>query len=183
MTVKEIVLLAAQILGIEEGVNAYFDNESNEMKRQAERLVAAYHLAECSLALDYVPLHAEDEVYAMSGRVEFSALENSPVRILGVTDIYGVPIAYTLYSRYIKTTPGVVKVQYTYTPRVKELDDECDFDLLCSDSILVYGLLSEYCLGEGLAAEAAEWDRKWKDLIATIYHTEKCKRLSSRRWI
>ena len=183
MTVKEIVLLAAQILGIEEGVNAYFDNESNEMKRQAERLVAAYHLAECSLALDYVPLHAEDEVYAMSGRVEFSDLTNSPVRILGVADVYDEPIAYTLYSQYLKTTPGVVRVHYTYTPRVKELEDACDFDLLSSDSILVYGTLSEYCLGEGMVAEAAEWDRKWKDLIATIYHTEKCKRFGSRRWI
>jgi hypothetical protein len=88
-----------------------------------------------------------------------------------------------VYAKYIKTTPGVVKVHYTYTPRVKELDEECDFDLLSSDSILVYGTLSEYCLGEGLVAEAAEWDRKWKDLIATIYHTEKCKRLGSRRWI
>ena len=183
MTVREIVLLAAKILGIEEGVNAYFEKESNTMKRQAERLVASVHLAECSLALDYIPLHAEDEVYSISGRVEFSSLANSPVKILGVTDVYGNPIAYTLYSKYIKTTSGVVKVQYTYTPRVKGLDDECDFDLLSSDSILVYGALSEYCLGEGLVAEAAEWDRKWKDLIATIYHTEKCKRLGSRRWL
>ena len=183
MTVREIVLLAAKILGIDEGVNAYFDNESNEMKKQAERLLSAFHLAECSLALDYVPLHAEDEVYAMSGRVDFSALENSPVRILAVTDVYGEPLAYTLYSQYLKTTPGVVRVRYTYTPRVKGLEDACDFDLLSSDSILVYGTLSEYCLGEGMVAEAAEWDRKWKDLIATIYHTEKCKRLGSRRWI
>ena len=183
MTVRETVLLAAKILGVEEGVNAYFDGESNEMQTQAERLLSAFHLAECSLALDYIPLHGEDEVYAMSGRVDFSALTNSPVRILGVTDLYGEPLAYTLYSRYIKTESGYVRVHYTYTPRVKELDDACDFDLLSSDSILVYGILSEYCLGEGLVAEAAEWDRKWKDLIATIYHTEKCKRLASRRWI
>ena len=183
MTVREIVLLAAKILGIESQVSAYFDGESNEMQNQAERLVSALHLAECSLALDYVPLHAEDEVYAMSGRVDFSSLENSPVRIIGVTDVYGEAIAYTLYSQYLKTTPGVVRVHYTYTPRVKELDDECDFGALSSDGILIYGMLSEYCLGEGLVAEAAEWDRKWKDLIATIYHTGKCKRLSSRRWI
>ena len=90
MTVKEIVLLAAKIIGIGEGVEAYFDGESNEMKRQAERLIASFHLAECSLALDYVPLHAEDEVYAMSGRVEFSDLNNSPVRILGVSDSSGI---------------------------------------------------------------------------------------------
>jgi hypothetical protein len=183
MTVRDTVLLAAKILGIEKEVAAYFDGESNEMETQAERLLSALHLAECSLALDYVPLHAEEELYTTAGRVDFSNLSNSPVRITAVTDIYGEPIAYTLYSKYIKTTPGVVRVQYTYTPRVKELEDECDFDLLSSDSILVYGILSEYCLGEGLVAEAAEWERKWKDLISTIYHTEKCKRLGSRRWI
>ena len=183
MTVRETVLLAAKILGIEDGVNAYFEGESNEMKRQAERLQTALHLAECSLALDYVPLHAEEDLYTTAGRLNFSDLMNSPVRITAVTDIYDEPLAYTLYSKYIKTTPGLVRVRYTYTPRVKELDDECDFDLLSSDSVLVYGVLSEYCLGEGLVAEAAEWERKWKDLIATIYHTEKCKRLGSRRWI
>ena len=69
MTVRETVLLAAKILGIEEEVNAYFDGESNVMERQTERLVASVHLAECSLALDYIPLHAEEEVYAMSGQV------------------------------------------------------------------------------------------------------------------
>ena len=76
-----------------------------------------------------------------------------------------------------------MKVHYTYTPKVKEIDEPCEFDMLSSDSILVYGTLSEYCLGEGLVAEAAEWERKWKDLISTVYHTEKCKRFHSRRWI
>ncbi len=183
MTVKEIVLLAAKIIGIGEGVEAYFDGESNEMKRQAERLVASFHLAECSLALDYVPLHAEDEVYAMSGRVEFSMLTNAPVRILGVADTYGNPLAYTLYSTYVKTEAGLVKVHYTYTPKEKDIDEESDFQFGSTDSILAYGTLAEYCLGEGMTVEAAEWDRKWKDLIATMYHTAQCKRLSSRRWV
>ena len=43
MTVRETVLLAARILGIEDGVKAYFEGESNEMKRQAERLQTALH--------------------------------------------------------------------------------------------------------------------------------------------
>ena len=183
MKVKDIILMAADLLGIKSGIVEYFNEDDWSMEKQAERLLASFHLAECSLALDYVPLHREDQVYAMAGKVEYSDLTASPVRILGVTDIYGEPIAYTQYSKYLKTTPGVVLVHYTYTPRVKGIDDDTDFDLLSSDSVLVYGTLSEYCLGEGLITEAAEWERKWKDLIATIYHTGKCKRLGSRRWI
>ena len=183
MKVKDIVLLAAKILGIGEGVEAYFAKESNEMERQAERLVACFHLAECSLALDYVPLHAEEEIYAMSGRLNFSDLKNSPVRILGVADAYGNPLAYTIYSTYVKTEAGIVKVHYTYTPKEKKVDEESDFHLNSTDSILVYGTLAEYCLGEGMTTEAAEWDRKWKDLIATVYHTAQCKRLGARRWV
>ena len=183
MKVRDIILMAADLLGIKSSVSEYLDGDGSDMEKQTERLLSSFHLAECSLALDYVPLHMEEQVYATSGRVDYSALTNSPVRILGVTNIYGEPIAYTQYSKYLKTAPGVVLVHYTYTPRVKDSDEESDFDLLSADSVLVYGTMSEYCLAEGLVTEAAEWERKWKDLIATVYHTEKCKRLSSRRWI
>lgn len=183
MKVKDILLMAADLLGIKTDLIDYFNDEDYSMEKQAERLLTSFHLAECSLALDYVPLHREDQVYAMAGKVEYSELTASPVRILGVTDIYGEPIAYTQYSKYLTTAPGVVLVHYTYTPKMKGIDDEVDFDLLSSDSVLVYATLSEYFLGEGMTAEAAEWERKWKDLISTIYHTNKCKRLASRRWI
>ena len=183
MKVKDVVLIAARTLGIQEGVSAYFEGTSTEMKRQAEQLLSCFHLAECALAMDYVPLHAEDEVYSVSGRVEFSKLAYSPVRILGVTDTRKNPLAYTLYSKYLKTDAGYVLVSYTYTPNFKTAEEECDFDLALGDGVLVYGTLSEYCLAEGLVEEAAAWDKKVKDSLESLYHTRKCKRLGSRQWI
>lgn len=183
MKVKDIVLLAAKILGLQEGISAYFDGSSTEMEHQAEQLLACFHVAESSLAMDYLPLRAEDEVYSTTGRVEFSKLTYSPVRILEVTDTRGNPQAYTLYSTYLKTSAGVVLISYTYTPNLKTAEEECDFDLSVASSVLVYGLLAEYCLGEGLTEEAAAWDKKRKDSMESIYHTAKCKRLSSRRWV
>lgn len=183
MKVLDIVLMAADILGIKDEVEMYFEDGTEIKATEAKKLLASVHLAECSLALDYIPLHAEEQVHALSGRVEYSALQGSPVRILGVTDVKGNPIAYTVYSTYIKTTSGVVLVHYTYTPRLKAVDEECSYNIMGADNLLVYGTLSEFCLGEGLVAEAAEWERKWKDLVATVYHTSKCKRLGSRTWI
>ena len=61
MYVKEIVLSAAQTLGIYDGVCAYFEDGDEEMKREAELLLSCFNLVESALALDYVPLYAEDK--------------------------------------------------------------------------------------------------------------------------
>lgn len=183
MKVLDVVLRAADILGIKQGVSEFFEDGTDTMRSEAEKLLACFHLAECSLALDYIPLHAEESLYASDGRVEFSSLQGAPVRILDVKDVRGDSIAYTVYSNYIKTESGLVTIHYTYTPNFKTADEDSSFEPAFAEGLLTYGTLSEYCLGEGLVAEAAEWERKWKDLIATIYHTAKCKRLGSRRWV
>lgn len=183
MNVKDIVLAAAQALGIKELVSNYFENGNTEGAREAELLLSCFNLTESGLALDYLPLYAEDTLRTANGRMEFSAFTYSPVRIIGVTDSAGNPLAYTLYAKYLKTKTGTIKITYTYTPNKKAIGDESDFDLLTGEHVFVYGVLSEYCLAEGMFEEAAAWDKKFKDSIEVIFHTRKCQRLSSRRWV
>ena len=159
MKVKDIVFAAAQTLGLYEGVAAYFNEGKTELEREAELLLACLNRVECALALEYLPLYAEDELLAVTNRVEFASLKYSPVRILGVEDGAGNPVKYKLYPKYLKAQAGICKVTYSYTPDEKSMEDESDFAALATNSLLIYGVLAEYCAVEGRFEESAVWEK------------------------
>lgn len=183
MKVKEIVYAAAKALGLHEDVKAYFETGEETLKREAELLLACFNRTESTLALEYLPLYAEDEILAQTGRLEFSVFTYSPVRILGVEDASGNPVKYKLYPKYLKAQAGICKVTYTYTPDEKGIDGESDFAALATSSLLIYGVLAEYCAAEGRFEESALWEKKYKEAVEGIFRTRVCKRLSSRRWV
>ena len=180
MKVKEIVLSAAESLGLGEGVSAFFDGGDPCLQREAELLLAGFNRVERSLALEYLPLYAEDELLTVDDEVEYSALTYAPVRILGVENGAGESVPYKLYPRYLKAVSGKIKVTYTYTPNAKTVDDDSDFTL---PSVLEHGTLAEYCLSEGRLAESAVWEQKYKQEIEGVFRGKKYKRLRSRRWV
>ena len=71
MKVKEIVLSAAESLGLGEGVSAFFDGGDPCLQREAELLLACFNRVERSLALEYLPLYAEDELLDLRARPHF----------------------------------------------------------------------------------------------------------------
>ena len=183
MTVRDMILHAARILGIEQGVIAYWDDEEYTYEKDAKLLESCFYSVENNLALNYIPLYAEDTLHTSTGRLEYSALEYSPVRIVSVTNEKDEAVPYTIYPKYLKTQLGTFKVTYTYLPPQKELDDMSEFSLLISDMMLVYGILAEYCLAEGRYEDAAEWDKKYKAEIESIFRKRTCQRIRSRRWV
>lgn len=183
MKVKDIVLAAAQSLGIYEGVAAYFEGTNGTLKREAELLLSCFNRVECSLALEYLPLYAEDELLTVTDRVDFSSFQYSPVRILSVEDGEGNPVKYKLYPTFLKAQAGHCKVIYTYTPNEKGIEEDSDFTLLTGESMFVHGTLAEYCVAEGRFEEASIWEKKYKAEIEAAFRGRTCKRLSSRRWV
>ncbi len=183
MKVKDVVLAAAKIIGLHENVAAYFDGESQTLKREAELLLECFNRVESSLALEYLPLYAEDELLTADDQVEYSSLTYAPVRILSVVNGLGEVVKFKLHPKYLKAQAGRLKITYTYTPDVKTIEDDSDFNVLASQSMLVHGVLAEYCMAEGRLDEAAVWDKKYKDAVKTLFERQSCTRLGSRRWI
>lgn len=182
MTVKEVVLLAATELGIADDVQAYIESESGAGERETKLLVECFNIVENELALDYLPLYAEEELCTETGAILFSQLGDSAVRILRVEDEWGNGLKFSLFPVYLKTQPGKVKVTYTYTPKRKELNGSSDFVLQASPRLLAHGIAAEYSLATGRFEEAAIWDKKYKDGIQAAYKAAPCKKMRSRRW-
>ena len=183
MTVREVVMLAAEELRIAQEVSDYFDRGSIEGKEKAELLLTCFNLVEDELALDYLPLETEEKLTSNHGQIYFDQLEYAPVRILKVCDVHGNSLDFKLYSKYLQTQTGAVVISYTYTPPKKGLDDESDFSLHISARLMVYGIAAEYTMAMGEFGEASLWDKKYKDAIEAAYHMKSGGRMASRRWV
>lgn len=183
MKVKEVILLAATLLGCEEEVRYYIEDEDEEYEQKAQMLLHCLHLVENELALDYFPLVTEQEISTQTGKILFSNLSKDIVRIIKVVDEDGNSIAYQLFPSYLMTQRGNVKIVYSYTPSQKDWDEKLDLALYVSQRMLAYGLAAEYCTAMGRFEEANIWDEKYKDAIEAAYKMKSGGKMPSRRWM
>lgn len=183
MTVLEIIRAAATELGLADEVNDYLEGNSDNAKADTENLLRCFNLVENELALDYLPLHAEEELETQTGAIYYSEFSRAAVRVLKVTDGWGNELAFKLFPEYIKTQSDRVRVTYTYTPTEKGFADESEFLSLVSVRLFAYGVAAEFCLSSGRFEEAAVWDNKYKEAISRAYRALPSKKIRSRRWV
>lgn len=184
MTVKEILLAAATELGIADGVEAYLNGSSTDAAAEVETktLLRCFNLVENEIALDYLPLIAEEEIESETGVIPYASLSKEAVRVLAVCDEWGNEAAFKIFPECLKTQPQKVCVRYTYLPEKKTFQDKSDFTLHASVRLFAYGIAAEYSLASGLFEEAAVWDKKYKDAIKAAYCAKPIQRIRSRRW-
>ncbi len=181
--VKDVVLAAASALGIYNVVAGFLEHGDMNGAEDTELLIRCFNMVENELALDYLPLYAEEEVETETGCVYYSELSRSAVRVVKVEDAWGNDTAFRLFPEYLKTQGGKIKIRYAYAPEKKTIADESDYHSYASVRLFSYGVAAEYSLSMGLFEEAAVWDKKYKDAITSAYRTNPCKVIQSRRWI
>ena len=184
MTVKEILLAAAGKLGVLNEVEDYLSGTSTDAEAEviANALLKCFNLVENEVALDYLPLLAEEEIESDAGAIYYASLSREVVRVLGVRDEWGNEVPFTLFPEYLKTQPQKVCVRYSYLPAAKNFEDKSDFTLNASVHLFACGVAAEYALANGLFEEAAVWDKKYKDAIKAAYCSKPPRRIRSRRW-
>ncbi|MBQ8292099.1 MAG: hypothetical protein IJX88_06330 [Clostridia bacterium] len=182
MTVMECIEAAATELGIGQRTREYLEGVSTEGEEEAKTLLKCFNLVENELALDYLPLFAEEDISTDTGAVFYSALERAPVRIVRITDEAGESLPFTVFPEYFKAAAGRLTVRYAYTPTEKTFTDESDFKLFASVRLFAYGMAAEFLFLSGAFEEAAAMDKKYKEAIAAAYRSKPSRRLASRRW-
>ena len=182
MTVVEIILASATELGIADDVQAYLDGESNVGEADTENLLRCFNLVENELALDYLPLLAEEKVRTETGAVYFRELSRDASRIVKVVDGNGNSIPFKIFPDYLKAQSGELTITYAYAPKKKSISDESDFKAYASVRLFAYGIATEYCLASGLFEDASVWSQKFKEAITATYRAHPAKVMSSRRW-
>ena len=181
MTVEECVRLAAELLGIEKEISPETETETG--MRKAALLLTCYNIVENELALDYLPLTAEDTIRSNTGVIEYESLKYPVVRIVEVKDGQGENVDFHIFAKYLKTETGTVTVRYTYTPSKKTMEEESDFTAPVSSRLIAYGIAAEYAMANGLFEDASVWEKKYKQAIENAYRLQPCVRIRSRRWV
>lgn len=164
MTVKEVVELSAELLGIE------LTDENTE------ELLTCYNFVENELAMDYFPLRTLDMVLIKENEIKYADLKNKAWRIINVLDFQNDEVKYRLYPEYIELKKNYnghyFFVRYNYIPKEKVIDDNCDYDDRYKQ-VLKYGVCAEYCLMQGNFELASMFDNKYKDGIKEKYAYKK----------
>ena len=183
MEIVDIVRSAAWYLGVLDKLDAYLDEDDDEWYTLAQDLLRAFNNVEKQLALEYLPLYEKEYFETETGEVCFDEFSYPVIRIVNVYNEQGEKQAFTLMPYYLRTTPGVLSIEYAYTPYEKDLYEQTDHHLHVAQPLYVYGILAEYYLSRGEFEQAAIWDKKYKDAISATYQTQKGKRMPSRGWV
>ena len=181
MKIRDVIAIVAKELGLDT-VFAYLLGTNASGEEEARNLVRCYNLVESELAVDYLPLYAEDEMWTETGAVFYTELSKKAVRIVAVTDENGNGAPYKIFPEYIKTQPGKIRVRYSYVPSEKNLEGNSEYHLYACKHLLVYGVAYEYCLANGLFEDAGVWEKKYRHAIKNAYKSKPGVVLRTRRW-
>ena len=182
MTVKECIAAAAVELGIGDEVRDCLDGVSSTASGDVKNLLQCFNLVENELALDYLPLFAEEEMETDTGVIPFVSFSKRAVRIVRVMDEWGNAVPFKIFPDRIQISPQRARITYTYTPEEKGLDEEPDWQRAASVRLFALGVAAEYCLMTGQYEESAVWEKKFKDGIEAVYRATPPRAIRSRRW-
>ena len=185
MEVKEVVLTAAQLLGIEREVSEYVNNSFGSGREKTADLLACFNLVENELALDYLPLYVKESFAVESEKIAYDRFSKNPSRVTAVTDTQGGRIPFEIFPTELRvpTDAQTVVVEYAFLPEKKGIEDLSDYQSGVSVGLMANGVASEYCAMQGLYAEAAFWGKKYKESIAKTHKVKRGKRIQARRWV
>ncbi len=185
MTVKEVVTLAANLLGRDDLAAFVVTGAPSESDEAAEldSLLRCYNLVENEASIDYFPLRARETLSVQNGSIAFERFTRKPVRIEKVT-VSGKIARYTLFPDGIYLTDGAdeATVTYAYAPVPKTYSDESECAAAISARCLAYGVAGEFYLIGGESGRASMWLKRYYDALRACGSGGKTLRIRSRRW-
>lgn len=181
MKVKECVERAAALLSVAEEVCDYLENGNEEGKEQTERLLECFQIVENELALDYLPLYEEEELESADGKVAYTTFKKHILRVVRVRRLDGENLPFRIFPTYMETEKGKLRVLYAYAPKAKTADEESDYPT-ASVRTFAYGMAANYCAIGGLYAEAAVWEKKYREGVAAAKRVRSAV-TPARRWV
>ena len=191
MLIRDVLILAAESLGrtdLASAVNTAYSaavSAGTAPTGEAAVLLRCYRLVENEVALDHLPLRAEETLTPEDGSLEFSAFSRSPVDVTEVRDARGCKVAYELFPARLKLErhAGAVTVRYSYSPEEPTIDGDTAFSDKVSARLLAFGVAKEYLLSAGRYAEATVWESKFREALqmAGLSRRKLCVR--ARRWV
>lgn len=186
MTIKDVVKLAAIFLNrkdINEYLDGQIDTPLEQTKNDVNTLANLANVVVNELACSYVPAKKSEDVLPNDERVCYKDLSERPLKILRVLDRKGVEQTYSYSYEFIRVKNIPLTIEYEYSPREKELDEEiCYQEKDVPARVIAYGLVAEFSIVMGEFNQAVTWHKRYTDSIADIC-LPKNKNVKIRSWL
>ena len=173
MTVKDVIKITATLLGREK-VLEYLSSE-NPDSFDAQTLCQVDVMTRClnivinELACTYVPMTIRETVETKQGKVYFSDLKETLLKIRSITGENGKQLTYKLSAEYIVVDSARVDIEYDFVPCNYGITDVIGYkESQIPVRILAYGTCAEFCLTERAFDDAVVFHKKYMDGIAEI---------------
>ena len=116
-TVKNVVRLAAKLVGVLDKVDAHFNGSvTTESQRIVDGMIACFNIVENELALDYLPIVCEQTLLPNDGCIEYSALTRNPAYISSAFDVQGNCLDVKRLSDRLLVDQDICIVRYAALP-------------------------------------------------------------------
>ena len=187
MTVKEILILTAKMLGEKQIVNLLTKQTCDDLQSVSEdkdMLLSCYNATTEELALEYLPLEFCEEFNGVTdNKIYFSSFSKKPLKIVSVCDLSGNKLPYKLINDYIYVERKSVKITYEYRPTMQNEEDEAVFsDNGIGPFTLCYGIASLYCLQKGRHSDAEGFFERYFSAIKSRIAEKRKIIIPARSW-
>ena len=186
MTVKEVLALAAEHLQRPDLLKELEEYDGKRtLSGELASLLRCYNLTENELALDYIPVRAEEEFAVEDHLIPWSRFSHAPAGVRAVLRA-GREIAFEPRKEglFLPTAgSGRVCVRYCYSPEPKEPGDEGEFGGPVSARLLSFGVAREFCLSRGMFEEAKLWDSRYRAAVRAADLPRRALSVRPRRWV
>lgn len=189
MTALELIKKGAILLNVKEILedeslnNVTINNQANCLDNNfaLNRFFEILKIMLNDIASEYVPIIKEKNFISTDKTIDLSSIENF-LKVCSVS-IDKVPVKYKLVNKNVVTNfDGVFTVKYMVYPQIETLLDEVEvFDRGISIDLLVYGMLSLYCLAVGLTDEFEIYNNIYTEKLSAIKNL-KVIEMPCRRW-
>ncbi|MBQ4098737.1 MAG: hypothetical protein IJC87_01260 [Clostridia bacterium] len=169
MKIRELLVGVAKILEDEDlaiAIETSTENQKQEFKVKADRLLYAYNLVLSDVSLNYLAPTFTEKV---AGKIfNISNLSKQFKKIVSVTDGKGNEIGHKISGDKIVTSNENAEITYEYIPQKTAIDDVFEYEQKpISSRAFCYGICAEYCLFCSRYEEAQNWENKYRQAVET----------------
>ena len=186
MTVKEVLALAAEHLGRADLAKELGELPQNTApKGELASLLRCYNLVENELAVDYLPLKAEEVLGAEEHSIAWSKFTYAPAGVRAVLSM-GRETAFEPRKEGLflpNVASGKVRVRYCYSPEPKDACDDGEYGGRVTARLISFGVAQEFCLSRGMFEEAKLWDSRYQDAVRAADLPRRALTVRPRRWV
>ena len=167
MIVREILADVAKIAEGEalcQSIDKSEDETDDQVKSKVDALLSCYNTVIRDVALNYHEHLKTVEVLEES--VCISSLHDYIMKVVSITDSFGNDLKYKQTGDCIKAKRCPFYLTYRTVPNGQRLDETFIYEKTeIGENMIIYGVLSEYCLKQNRIEEALNWESKYRQAV------------------